>query len=71
MATVTHRRNTITSLKDGNGNLVYDHEGKAALLLQEYKNIMGITFQPQMLFDLDNLIPFRGALDSLVQPILR
>jgi hypothetical protein len=71
MATVTHRRNTITSLKDGNGNLVCDHEGKAALLLQEYKNRMGITLRSHMLFDLDNPIPFRGGLDSLVQPFLR
>jgi hypothetical protein len=33
MATVSHRKNSITYLRDEAGNQVHDHEGKAALLL--------------------------------------
>jgi hypothetical protein len=32
MATVNFRRNAMTQLKDGNVNMVQDHESKAALL---------------------------------------
>ena len=32
MATVSHRRNAISSLRDENDNTITDHEGKAALL---------------------------------------
>jgi hypothetical protein len=71
MATVSHRKNTITCLKDVNGHLVYDHEGKAALLLQEYRNRMGISLQPNMLFDSSSLVTLRVNLDSLVAPILQ
>ena len=56
MATVSYRKNTITQLKDDSGNMISDHEGKAALLLSAYKNRMGVTMQPRMLFDLQRLI---------------
>jgi hypothetical protein len=65
------RKNTITCLRDANGHLVYDHEGKTALLLQEYKNRMGISLHPSMLFDLSSLVTLRVDLDSLVAPILK
>jgi hypothetical protein len=71
MATLSHRRNTITCLRDANGHLVYDHEGKAAHLLQEYKNRIGISLQTNMLFDLSSLDALRVNLDSFVAPILQ
>jgi hypothetical protein len=69
MATVSHRKNSITYLRDEAGNQVHDHEGKAALL-QEYKNRMGISLQPHMLFDLSTLVSITQDMDSLVAPVL-
>jgi len=71
MATVSYRRNTITQLKDEHGNLVSDHESKAALLLTAYKNRMGISLQPRMLFYLHSLISPSVDLDSLVAPFTK
>jgi hypothetical protein len=44
MATVSYRKNTISCLKDDAGNMVFDHEGKAALLYQAYKTRMGLPY---------------------------
>jgi hypothetical protein len=71
MATVSHRKNSITYLRDDTGNQVHDHEGKAALLLQEYKNRLGISLQPDMLFDLSQLVSITLDLESLVAPFLQ
>jgi len=46
MATMSYGKNTITQLKDDNGNVVSYHDGKAALLLTAFKNRMGISLQP-------------------------
>jgi hypothetical protein len=56
MATVSYRRNLITSLKDDSGIEVLDHEGKAALLWNGFKARMGVACNPVMLFDLNDLI---------------
>ena len=68
MATVSYRRNAISQIKDEQGNWISDHEGKAALLYTSYKNRMGISLQPQMHFDLANLIQSTVDLDFLVSP---
>jgi hypothetical protein len=69
MATVNYMRNAITQLKDDDGNMVQDHEGKAALLYNAYKNRMGISTQPQMGFDLSRLVTITVDLNDLA-PIL-
>ena len=56
MATVSHRKNAISSLKDDNGNLVTDHETKAAMLYSAFKSRMGVSNNYQMQFDLHSLI---------------
>jgi hypothetical protein len=71
MATISYRKNTISCLKDAAGNLVFDHEGKAALLYQAFKNRMGVTSHPRMLFDLPSLLLVRVNLDNLVEPFLK
>ena len=71
MATISYRKNAISQLKDNNGNWVADHDGKAALLFLAYKNRMGVSQQPQMQFDLNNLINVNMDLESLVQPFTK
>jgi len=71
MATTSYRKNTITQLKDEQGNMVSDHESKAALLLLAYKNRMGITLQPSMLFNLPSLISLSVEWDSLIAPFTK
>ena len=56
MATISYRRNAISQLMDDNGNWIADHDEKAALLFLAYKNRMGVSLHPQMLFDLEQLI---------------
>jgi len=68
MATISYRRNAISQLRDENGNWIADHDGKAALLYLAYKNRMGVSLQPQMLFDLDQLINLNVDLSSLIEP---
>ena len=71
MATVSFRRNSIPSLRDDNGNVVTEHDDKAALLYSAFKGRMGVTSQPQMQFNLQDLINIDVDLSSLVQPFLR
>jgi hypothetical protein len=52
-------------------NLIFDHEGKAALLYQAYKDRMGVSLQPRMAFDLPTLISLTINLESLAAPILK
>ena len=71
MATIYYRRNAISQLRDENGNWIADHDGKAALLYLAYKNRMGVSLQPQMLFDLDQLINLNVDLSSLIDDFTR
>jgi len=71
MATISYRKNAISQLKDDNGNWVVDHDGKAALLFLAYKNRMGVSLQPQLRFDLDQLIHLNVDLSSLVEPFTK
>jgi hypothetical protein len=52
-------------------NLIFDNEGKAALLYQAYKDRMGVSLQPRMAFDLPTLISLTINLESLAAPILK
>ena len=71
MATVSHKKNAISSLKEEHDNFITDHEGKAALLYTTFNNRMGDSNQPQMQFDLDALICPNVDLSSLIQPFTR
>ena len=67
-ATERYRLNAITTLETEEGLTVTGHEEKAALLWEAFKNRMGTSDSPQMLFDLADLIPSFQQLDALVAP---
>lgn len=56
MATKRFRINAISSLIDSVGNQVSDHEGKAAILWNAFRERMGVSMKPKMVFDLSELI---------------
>lgn len=66
-ATERYRRNTITSLQDDQGRDLTDHDEKATVLSNTYKERMGRTGEPDMLFDLDALFQQTIDLDHLQQ----
>jgi hypothetical protein len=67
-ATERYRINTITSIESDEGATFTGHEEKAAVLWEAYKNRMGRTESPQMLFDLDNLIQAQEITEDLISP---
>jgi hypothetical protein len=71
MATVSHRRNTISQILNDSGVWVQDHARKEALLWAAFKSRLGVTLDSIMLFDLENLIIIKDNLDHLVAPITR
>ena len=68
MATVSFQRNTITQLKNDQGQIISDHDGMTALLWTAYRNRMGITSSPVMSFDLSSLIHLNLDFSSLIAP---
>ena len=51
------------------GVWIQDHESKAGLLWTSFRNRMGTTSSPTMLFDLASMITPVEGLDSLAAPI--
>jgi len=70
-ATERYRHNTITSLETEDGRQITEHFEKAALLLEAYKKRMGMTTNPIMQIDLENLIHRHNNLDHLSEPVTR
>ena len=70
MATISYKRNTITQIRNDTGIWVQDHSGKARLLLNAFKNRMGISSEINQHFDLHNLIQHRDNLEALAKPFL-
>ena len=68
MATVSYRKNAISQLLNEDGVMISDHEGKAGLLWSAYKNRMGISLNPDIRFDLEQLIQVNMDFYSLIQP---
>lgn len=66
-----YRMNTITSIQDGDGREITDHAEKAVVLWNTYKDRMGKSLNPVMLFDLNEMIHTSIDLDSLQQPFTR
>ena len=65
-ATERYRLNTITSLEDEDGRAVVEHFEKASILWNTYKIRMGVNENPQMLFNLEDLVNRHNDLDELV-----
>jgi hypothetical protein len=68
MATERHRRNNIASITIENGEVVTKHEDKENILFQTYKNRLGTSSNPPMLFDLTSLIQTTAGLEELSVP---
>jgi hypothetical protein len=67
-ATIRHRRNLITSLKDSTGSHHSDHQSKASILWEAFKDRLGSTDSPEMMFDLEQLLNRAEDLDWLTDP---
>jgi hypothetical protein len=64
IATERYRRNNIATLTSIDGSVASDHVAKEEIIYQTYKERLGSSAQPQMLFDLNSLIhPTRGQED--------
>jgi hypothetical protein len=68
MATISYRRNTISQLKNEHGVWIQDHDGKAGLLWNSFRQRMGMSSSPTMLFDLSSLITPVDGMDTLAAP---
>lgn len=70
-ATERFRQNTITSLETEDGRIIHELFQKAALLFENFKARMGQTTQPQMHYNLEELINMQEGLDSLSSPFTK
>ena len=68
MATMTYRRNCITTLKDEAGREISNHEEMAGIRWASYKNRMGASEPIQMQFDLEQLLVRVEGLEALSNP---
>lgn len=67
-ATLRHRRNLITLLSDHTGTLLFDHNLKADLIWNDFKERSGTSDFELMLFDLDSLFTRDVDLSPLEEP---
>lgn len=67
-ATIKQRRNLISSIQDANGLPRSEHHIKAHILLEAFKEILGISDNPEMLFNLDELLEKANDLRCLAEP---
>jgi len=68
MVTISYRRNSISQILNDHGVWIHDHEGKAGLLWNSFRNRMGISANPPMLFNLANLIALVDGLQDFAEP---
>jgi retron-type reverse transcriptase len=68
MATERHRRNNIASITSEDGTTVTEHADKEDILFQAYKNRLGTSTNPPLLFDLESLIQPISGLEELSVP---
>ena len=67
-ATIRHNRKLITSLENPAGDLIYDHNAKANLLWESYKERLSLTAYESMSLNLDSLLQFNADLNFLEDP---
>lgn len=71
VATERYRINTITSLETTRGRIALDHSEKAAILWDSYRARMSKTEDPEMLFNLQDLVKTHENLGWLADPFTR
>jgi hypothetical protein len=67
IATRNYRQNLIASISTNDGRVVTDHEQKAAVLWQSFKDRLGVSDHPNILFNI-NYLPANTDLLSLEAP---
>lgn len=67
-ATIRNRKNTISILKDKEGNSCQEHDHKAKIILEAFKNRMGKTEFNHMFFNLNDLLQQTEGLEQLEMP---
>jgi len=67
-ATIRHRQNTITLLRNTNGQEMLEHEDKANLLWESFKERLGTSHFSHMYLDLNSLLSASSELDWLESP---
>jgi hypothetical protein len=70
-ATIRYRRNLITSLENSEGQVVTDHNAKAELIWNSFKEWLGVSSFTSINFNLPVLIMADIDLSSLVSPFLK
>jgi len=68
MATISYRRNAIPQILNESGAWIQDHDGKAGLLWNAFRNRMGVDPDTTMVFDLETLVQSRTFLSELAEP---
>ena len=68
MATISFRKNTITQLRNEQGTWIQDHEGKAGIIWNAFRNRMGVIEEPIILYNLASLVTRHEDLSCLVKP---
>lgn len=68
MATERYRRNAIVQIQGPDGLLITDHREKSALFWNEFKERLGVTVSPTMVFDLDEHFDHDVDLSDLISP---
>lgn len=68
IATIRHTRNKITCLTDPSGEIVFDHNSKATLIWNDFRERLGSSSYQDMLFDLGSLLHSDVDLSSLEEP---
>jgi hypothetical protein len=68
--TERYRLNTITSLDADDGRTITNHDKKAALLWEEYKNRLGCTQNTQMHFNMTDLLQTQN-LEHITEPFTK
>ena len=68
MPTISYRRNAIPQILNESGAWIQDHNGKAGLLWNAFRNRMGVDPDTTMVFDLETLVQSRTFLSELAEP---
>jgi hypothetical protein len=67
-ATIEHRRNLISSLKDPSSSVHYNHQTKVNILWEAFKERLGTSDSLEMMFNLEQLLSRADDLDWLSDP---
>ena len=69
MATINHIRNTINQLKSSEGVIVSEHGSKEGILWSSFKKRLGECHNPNMLFNLEELVNISDNLEWTGDPV--